>query len=241
MMRPPHVVVAVLASALMLSGCGGEEAAPPPASTRAPTPTPTASPPPAADFSAAPRNPFLAGSSWPIFHANSYTTASAGIGPGPVREAQIIGSLTSLLAPVYVSPWTVMGPRYGESREVVRPSPDLLYSLCAYDVSDSDILVKVGSAPGYWSISFYHEATNNFDVRRYGGGSEALRIFTISKGPMARQVVRSPSDRGLALIRRRVGNQEELDAAIDAQHEDDCGPLPSRAHALGSSTQRPLP
>lgn len=128
-----------------------------------------------------------------------------------------------------------------ESREVVRPSPDLLYSLCAYDVSESDILVKVGSTPGYWSISFYDEATNNFDVRGYRGGSEDLRIFTISKGAMARQVVRSPSNRGLALIRRRVGNREELEAAIDAQHDDDCGPLPNRAHATGSSARQAFP
>ncbi|AWW73732.1 hypothetical protein CD351_04760 [Erythrobacter sp. KY5] len=123
-MKRPHIVAAVLTGALMLASCGGEDAPPPPTSTPAPTPTPTASPPPAADVSAAPRNPFLAGSSWPIFHANSYATASARIGPGPVQEAQIIGSLTSLIAPVYVSPWTVMGPIYGDGSQPVITTPN---------------------------------------------------------------------------------------------------------------------
>lgn len=121
------------AAAFALLGCGGDDGGPPPtggplpAPTPAPslTPTPTPSPSPTpTDTAAAPRNPFLAQSSWPIFHANTYATASARIGPGPVREAQVIGSLTSLLAPVYVSPWTLLGPLYSDGSQPVLTTPN---------------------------------------------------------------------------------------------------------------------
>lgn len=90
-----------LAFAILLSGCGGDEAATGPVSgPSAPGPATTSAPAPSSPETAtAPRNPFLAPSSWPIYHANTYATASAKTGPGPVTSAQIIGSLTSLLAP----------------------------------------------------------------------------------------------------------------------------------------------
>lgn len=108
------------------------------------------------------------------------------------------------------------------AREVVRPSPDLLYSLCAFDLSQGDVSVTVGSTPGYWSISFYDRATNNFDVRGFGSGSNAAKVFRISRRS-AQGAVISPSDRGLALIRRRLGTGEDLKVALKAQDGDDCG------------------
>lgn len=67
-----------------------------------------------------PRNPFLAQSNWPIFHADTYASASSLIAPGPVQEAQIIRSLGA----VGVSPWTVFGPRYADGSQPVLTTPN---------------------------------------------------------------------------------------------------------------------
>jgi hypothetical protein len=107
-----------LAVAVGLGSCGGgDDSAAPPTATPSPAPNPS-------DAATPPRNPFLAPSSWPIYHANTYATASAQVGPGPVREAQVIGSLTALLAPIYVSPWTLLGPLYADGSQPVITTPN---------------------------------------------------------------------------------------------------------------------
>lgn len=124
-MKSAPLVLSTLASVMLISGCGGEgSSSPPPTSEPAPPPAPSPSPSPSSDTSAAPRNPFLAATSWPIFHANSYATASARIGPGPVSSAQVIDSLTAILARVFVSPWTVMGPLYDDGSQPVITTPN---------------------------------------------------------------------------------------------------------------------
>ena len=121
---------AALAMCLSATACGGgdSDGAPPtggPAPSPTPTPSPTSSPtPPPAAVGPAPRNPFLAASNWSIFHANTYATASATTGPGAVETAQVIDALTRPLAPVYVSPWTVFGPRYADGSQPVLTTPN---------------------------------------------------------------------------------------------------------------------
>ena len=41
------------------------------------------------------------------------------------------------------------------SREVVRPSPDLMYSGCGYDVTYDPLVIKTDIPNTYWSISFF--------------------------------------------------------------------------------------
>jgi len=117
-----------MALCLAAAACGGDDSSPaPPASGTAPSATPTPSPSPTASSatsSLAPRNPFLAASNWPIFHANTYSTASSSTGPGAVEEAQVVGALTQPLAPAYVSPWTVFGPRYADGSQPVITTPN---------------------------------------------------------------------------------------------------------------------
>ena len=52
------------------------------------------------------------------------------------------------------------------SRGVVRPSPDLLYSACPFDLSKGPLKITA-SVPHstYWSVSGFDAATNNFFVR----------------------------------------------------------------------------
>ena len=71
---------------------------------------------------------------------------------------------------------TSFGPGYNQvfhgpitdetSRRVVRPSPDILYSVCAYDLTESNVELSVPwpSNGSYASVSFYDANTNNFEV-----------------------------------------------------------------------------
>ena len=63
------------------------------------------------------------------------------------------------------------------NRNVVRPSPDILYSLCLFDLSDGPLLVQSRwpSDGAYASISLYDAQTNNF--------------FTVSDSSQPRQAV----------------------------------------------------
>jgi len=51
-----------------------------------------------------------------------------------------------------------------DSRVVVRPSPDFLYSVCAYDVSKAPLRIRASVPDTYWSLSFYASNTDNFFV-----------------------------------------------------------------------------
>ena len=48
-------------------------------------------------------------------------------------------------------------------RRVVMPSPDLLYAVCAYDLTDGPLHIKLdGSYARYWSIALYNSRSDNF-------------------------------------------------------------------------------
>jgi len=48
-------------------------------------------------------------------------------------------------------------------RRVVMPSPDLLYAVCAYDLADGPLSIKLdGSYARYWSIALYNSRSDNF-------------------------------------------------------------------------------
>lgn len=113
-----------------------------------------------------------------------------------------------------------------QSREVVRPSPDLLYSLCAYDVSSGDVFVRLGATDGYWSVSAYDVATNNFHIashRDHRADGYAFRLTRASASNNGQTVVRSPTDRGVLLIRRRIADEASLSSKQQAQKQDACG------------------
>ncbi|MBS0275527.1 MAG: DUF1254 domain-containing protein, partial [Proteobacteria bacterium] len=92
------------------------------------------------------------------------------------------------------------------SRGVVRPSPDLLYSGCKFDLSKGALEVKAEVPPDtYWSVSAFDDDTNNFfalNDRQIGGQPLELIILPPHGGtePMhiaGRLVIRAPTTHGL--------------------------------------------
>ncbi|MEI7513961.1 MAG: DUF1254 domain-containing protein [Betaproteobacteria bacterium] len=102
-------------------------------------------------------------------------------------------------------------PVSARSRSVVMPSPDMLYSVCAFDLSEGP--VRIQTAPvltNYWSVALYASNSDNFFVRndRQAQG-EAIDLWLVPDtgdnqghaiAPGA-EVVVSPSRQGFLLMR----------------------------------------
>lgn len=113
-----------------------------------------------------------------------------------------------------------------QSRTIVRPSPDFAYSACAYDLSHGPLSLRTAAWPEYWSLSLYAANSDNFfviDDREAHDGADILLVRG-SAPETDVQVVRSPSTRGIALIRRLAPDAETYNLAREAAHDDVCAP-----------------
>ncbi len=116
-------------------------------------------------------------------------------------------------------------------RTVVMPSPDLLYSACAYDVSDRPLLVTADVPPqGYWSVSAFADDTDNFFVAndRTATGGRLRVVFSSRPGfrdPEGGIVLQVPSKRGVILFRQLVLDRKDLAQAQRIQRLASCTPL----------------
>jgi uncharacterized membrane protein len=115
------------------------------------------------------------------------------------------------------------------SRTIVRPSPDFAYSACAYDLSNGPVRIHVAPWSDYWSLSLYANNSDNYyvlDDREAQNGADVLLIRAGSSAP-AREpatIVQSPSQRGIALIRRLAPTPDAYSAAARVSHGDVCAP-----------------
>jgi uncharacterized membrane protein len=105
------------------------------------------------------------------------------------------------------------------ARTIVRPSPDLLYSDCPYDLSKGALRITAAVPPNtYWSVSAFDSKTDNFfmlDDRNVNG---AVDFVLIAKGMIANAgalpVVISPTKHGVLLFRTLIDDETHF-AALD--------------------------
>jgi len=113
-----------------------------------------------------------------------------------------------------------------QSRTIVRPSPDLLYSSCPFDLDSTprDALhVHASGMPDtYWSVSVFDADTNNVYVlndRRAKGESVDFVIISgegdDTLGDSGPPKIWVPTARGVVLFRTLVDNEARF-AEIDA-------------------------
>lgn len=125
-----------------------------------------------------------------------------------------------------VNTMTLREPADPYRQFVVRPSPDLLYSTCVYDLVRAPLRVSVGPTDGYLSVAFFDDLTNNYETLT--GSlitSQRSDIVLRQEGqdaPVDTHVVTSPSTRGLVLVRRQISGNDRLPAMQAAQAEDAC-------------------
>jgi uncharacterized membrane protein len=118
-------------------------------------------------------------------------------------------------------------PRPDDSaRGVVMPSPDLLYSICAFDLSDAPLRVTAPAPQGYWSVALFAENSDNFFVQNDRSGKPVDFILTgpgkTAAPPPDVPIIQSPSVRGIVLFRLFVPTDAALAALTAAQREQRC-------------------
>jgi uncharacterized membrane protein len=139
------------------------------------------------------------------------------------------------VALLVVSPANQMNyrePVTAAHRDVVRQSPDLLYSSCHFDVSDGPVLLTAAVPDGYFSISMFTTNTDNFfainDLMMDGAQMKLVlvREGTDYAAKQGEKVVTTPSNRGLALFRLLIEDPAQIDQLVALQKRARCQSLP---------------
>jgi uncharacterized membrane protein len=121
-----------------------------------------------------------------------------------------------------------------QSRSVVAPSPDLLYTVCVFDVGAGPVRISARRPQGYWSLSLYDRNSDNFfgiNDNEVKGDAVEL-ILTLgpadagikAKFPSA-TYVQTPRATGVMLSRILVLDPANMQAERDAQSSVRCGPV----------------
>jgi len=116
-----------------------------------------------------------------------------------------------------------------KSRRVVRPSPDLIYSICGYDVSQKPLRI---TAPipntSYWSLSLFASNTDNyFIVNDQQLKSGHLNLVLVGKGQSYSKdddaiVVEAQTNIGAALFRMLVPDENKVEQLIKTRKMAKC-------------------
>mgnify|MGYP006268045757 CR=1 FL=1 len=125
-----------------------------------------------------------------------------------------------------VNTWRPARRASPESRRVVRPSPDLAYAICVYDLSNGPVRLTIAPWKDYWSISLYAINTDNFWTRNDVNSPNGVDVAITKRSdtPVPAGVVRvvSPSQRGAALVRRLAPTDDAYGAAAELNQTDVC-------------------
>ena len=107
-------------------------------------------------------------------------------------------------------------PVTARSRTIVMPSPDLLYSICKFDLSGGPVHITASpQLPGYWSVALYGANSDNFYVQNdQQAAGKPINLWLVHahggttqpKAPEGSTVVQSPSRQGVLLMRVLTGN-----------------------------------
>ncbi|MEQ1865096.1 MAG: DUF1254 domain-containing protein [Micropepsaceae bacterium] len=119
------------------------------------------------------------------------------------------------------------------SRVIVKPSPDLLYSRCIYDVTHMPLTITTAApADTYWSVALYASNTDNFYVLNdTAAKGQPATIILMGQGqsippqPEGTRIVTAPTSKGLILFRTLI-NDDARETEIDkARRTATCEPL----------------
>jgi uncharacterized membrane protein len=122
------------------------------------------------------------------------------------------------------------------SRRIVRPSPDLFYSVCPFDLDQAHGALRVHAdvPPGtYWSVSVFDAYTDNVFIennRQATGGKVDFVIVGPKSGLIdggkahAPQQVYSPTTKGLVLFRTLIDDEANLPEIDAARRQATCAP-----------------
>lgn len=141
-----------------------------------------------------------------------------GLMEGAIRRVSAEGGLNVMRHGALATP---------ENQPIVRPSPDLAYSTCPYDLSDGPVEVSVTPVPGrYSSLSVFDARTDVVFVRNdLQAKSKPYKLVIAREGqavPKGAEVVRVGYDRGIALIRLLLNDPAEIKALEGVRRQSSC-------------------
>ncbi|MFN7054619.1 DUF1254 domain-containing protein [Hyphomonas sp.] len=122
-----------------------------------------------------------------------------------------------------------------ETQTVVRPSPDLAYTICLIDLTAGPVLIEVPTWPDYGSLSIFDANTDNIyvgslDARLPGAPAMRRVILGLPKHDLdeadaeAEQITLKRPE-ALALIRRLAPTRGAWEEAATLTPESRCGPV----------------
>lgn len=115
------------------------------------------------------------------------------------------------------------------SRRVVRPSPDLFYAICVFDVSRGPVHVRAPVADTYWSVSFFAGDSDNFYVIGKAPDGNHVDVVLAKPGTDVTEipypVLTPPSRRGVVLYRMLIDPERSLAALDRTRRRTRCKPL----------------
>lgn len=114
--------------------------------------------------------------------------------------------------------WVASPRQTPQTQAVVRPSPDLSYAVCRFDVRDGPVLISAPGWEGYGSLSIFNERTNNVFVADLNGEDASIILHRpktqIDDIDLVGQSVEIEGW-GIALIRRLAPSDEAHEVASD--------------------------
>lgn len=115
------------------------------------------------------------------------------------------------------------------SRTIVRPSTDMLYSLCVIDLSRGPVRVRALPSAPYTSVSVFAANSDNIfamnDRALAAGAAFEVWIARIDQEvPLSAPVALLGSDRGLVLVRRVLGDATGGNALESLRRQASCTP-----------------
>jgi uncharacterized membrane protein len=112
------------------------------------------------------------------------------------------------------------------SRQVVMPSPDLLYAICSLDLSQRPARIQAHpvKAPAYWSIALYAANSDNFfAINDRQAAGQPINILLTAPGqaqpggtPGNAKTIQAPSQRVLLLMRVLATDYAKDKEALEA-------------------------
>lgn len=118
-----------------------------------------------------------------------------------------------------------------ENQPIVRPSPDLAYSSCPFDLSAGPLTITYVPVAGrYSSLSVFDARTDAVFVRNdQQAGEKPFKLVLAREGqkvPQGVEVVRLRNDRGIALVRLLLADPAEIGQLDAVRRQSSCSTIP---------------
>ena len=121
--------------------------------------------------------------------------------------------------------WVASPRQTPETQRIVRPSPDLAYSICRFDTTNGPVFINAPLWSGYGSLSIFNAQTDNIFVANLEADSDFDGVYVGRPGadPQGHSV--AFEGRGIALVRRLAPTEALYTEAAGLVSGATCAPL----------------